>query len=192
MGSRAPPRGAGAVALAALALGCRGAAPSAEPPAAPPVFAPAPEGFVPHAQRLSTLSVPPGFERVAHVDRGPAGGETARFEDGRGHYLLLVADPPGSGFAADAVWTLRETPEGGVEVVDAPAPCRRLVFPNSTEAVWDEREDDCLAGDGRLDVAAVVTVRGRRHVFFLGDAFHEDHLAALDPLRAALETFRAR
>lgn len=186
---------AAAAALAASACTREPAHPASAPAPAPEPERAAPPGTVAHVQRLFTLALPAGFERVRHDDSGRrdarAGENVVRFEDGRGRFLAVAFDEAGYGFSADAVWTVTATSEGGVDLVAEEPPCERRVFHTSSEAAEAEDVDDCPAGDGRLTIAATAEVRGHRYVFFFGDSAHERGVD-VGPFRAALGTFHAR
>lgn len=189
-------------ALTAAALFALAACGREAPPNAAAAPAPAPRADVLdasgrrlHVQRLFTLSLPPGWERVRHDDAGGpetrAGENVARFEDGRGQFLVVAFDALGAGFEADATWTLVMLPTGDAFAIAAEEPpCRPAAFASSTEAVHAEVEQ-CPAGDGRLTLAATAEVRGHRYAFFFGDERREKGVA-LAPFRDALTSFRAR
>ena len=173
-------------------------APAAPAPAAirPAALAPLPAGFRPFEERLFTIAVPAGWERVRNDDSGRANVVRAenlvRFEDGRGLFFAVVFDPAGAGLSVDAAWELAPAGAGdALDIVREEPPCRPPTFASSEEAVNAE-SGDCPHGDGRLRIAAVVPeLRGHRYVFLFGDEAHEERVD-LRPFREILRTFRAR
>lgn len=113
-----------------------------------------------------------------------AAGQVA-FADGKGNYFSVSVDQP-LDFEADAVWTLRGDPSGGIEVVSEGSRCRPAAGASRAE------DDDCPAGDGWLAIGTyAVQVRGRHYAFFFGNTAREDGVP-LAVFREILRSFRAR
>ncbi len=192
---RDPRRLAAAVATAA-ALACTRGTPAPPAPTTPPAAVPAPPGFRGFDQRLFTIALPAGWERVRVDDSGRRdvlGAENlVRFEDGRGRFFAVLFDHAGFGFSADAVWRCEATPSGdALRIVLEEPPCRVPTY-GSSEAALAAESDECPAGDHRLHVAALApALRGHAFTFFFGDEAREDGVD-LAPFREILATFRAK
>jgi hypothetical protein len=186
-----------AIVFALAACGKGDALPPAHAPAHAGALEPALDatGRRVHVQRLFSLALPRGWERVRHDDAGGPerrpGENLVRFEDGRGRFLVVAFDAMGAGFTADASWTLVLLPTGdAVAVAAEEPPCRPPAYGSSSEAM-DAELDECPAGDGRLTLAATAEIRAHRYTFFFGDERHERGVD-LAVFRDALASFRAR
>jgi len=162
---------------------------------------PAHAGLVVHETAYFVLRAPAGwhfarqrafqeFERTDRFECMPApwgDGCQFSFVADDGSYFVLSVDNHTEGATPDRIWTLAASKtDDSMEVVAERSAC-------GLEAcqVEDANEDPCPVGNGRLEIFAVVYLKGHAFAFEFGNLKHEDGVP-LEPFRRVLESFKAK
>jgi len=154
-----------------------------------------------HQLSTFSLEVPSSWKRI---DFGPNDthdafhafiGEGARFEGPAGEFVDVYPDLATETSSADNWWMGEARPDGSIRLGGDATICKRPPKPAAPQPAPEEfegiPEPECTAGDGFLDVWVFFEARGHGYVIIAGNTKREK-AEDLAPLRAILETFRAR